>query len=288
MHKNSALPPAEGTQREHLAAYFLAAPPYEEQTPEQRADYCEKLCALGKLEMREILDAAGSARPLVWGNPVPHLQSLLTAAQRLAAGLGYPILLFPAKETVIRFHAMLHPRLLSLATVGLLRAACTAAPKQPVWVHLREQNSCLTVTVTAQVPFDDPEAIAVAKECARLHNGSLARCDNTIGFSCGRMTSPPPDAHHYQCSTAQELLRDTLSPVWTGFYGWLYSASSSTRATSRRAHRPLPAPLLPHAGRADLRDTRTQAHNRTPTQARQHRRPPNPQDCSRDTHPRRP
>ncbi len=233
MQKDFFPPPVgEGTKRERLAAYFLAAPPYEEQTPEQRADYCNHLCELGEVEVREVLDAIGSARPLVWGNPVPHLQNLLTAAQRLAAGLGYPLLLFPAKETVIRFHTMLHPRLLSLATVGLLRAACAAAPKEPVWVRLREQDSCLTVTVTAAALFDDADAIAVAKECARLHGGSLAQCDNTIGFSCGRMTAPPPDAHHYQCSTAQELLRDTLSPVWTGFYGWLYSSASFSSSTN--------------------------------------------------------
>ncbi len=227
-----AHPISEGSRRELLAAYFLSAPPYEEQTPDQRTEYCKRLWELGQVEVREILDSAGSRRPLVWGNPVPHLQNLLTAAQHLAAGLGYPLLLFPAKETVIRFHTMLHPRLLSLATVGLLRAACTAAPKQPVWVRLQEQNSCLTVTVTAEVPFTDVDAIAVAKECAKLHNGSLAQCENTIGFSCGRVDSPPPDAHHYQCSTAQELLRDTLSPVWTGFYGCLYSGSSLSSETN--------------------------------------------------------
>jgi hypothetical protein len=225
----------EGTERERLAAYFLSAPPYEEQTSAQKIAYCQKLTELGRVEIREILNAAGSSRPLVWGNPVPHLQNLLTAAQRLAAGLGYPLLLFPAKETVIRFHTMLHPRLLSLATMRLLRAACAAAPKEPVWVRLREQDSCLTIAVTANAPFDEPEAIAVAKECARLHGGSLAHCENTIGFSCGRIPSPPPDAHHYQCSTAQELLRDTLSPVWTNFYGWLYSEASFSSSTNNES-----------------------------------------------------
>lgn len=222
----------EGTQREKLAAYFLAAPPYEEQTPAQRIEYCHRLSALGKLENEEILQAAGSSRLLVWGNPVPHLQHLLTAVQRLAAGLGQPILLFPAKETAIRFHTMLHPRLLSLATVNLLRAACFAAPKEPIWVRLQEQSSCLTLTVTTASPIQDAQAIAVAKECARLHNGSLAQSDNVIGFSCGRMTSPPAGAHHYQCSTAEELLRDTLSPVWTGFYGSLYPSFSAAASTS--------------------------------------------------------
>ena len=237
MQKKITPPPiGEGTKREQLATYFLSVPPYDEQTPEQRADYCRKLAELGRVEIREVLDSAGGSRPLVWGNPVPHLQSLLTAAQRLAAGLGYPLLLFPAKETVIRFYTMLHPRLLSLATTGLLRAACAAAPKEPVWVRLREQDSCLTVTVTAAAPFGDPEAIAVAKECARLHGGSLAQSDNVIGFSLGRMDAPPAGAHHYQCSTAEELLRDTLSPVWTGFYGSLYSSFSSSYSPSNKSN----------------------------------------------------
>lgn len=223
---------SEGTQRERLATYFLNAPPFDAQTPDERTDYCRKLRELGQLEAREVLDAAGSTRPLVWGNPVPYLQNLLTAAQRLSAGLGFPLMLFPAKEMIIHFHTMLHPRLLSLATVGLVRDACIAAPKQPVWVRLREQESCLTVTVTAAAPFGDPATIAVAKECATLHSGSLAQCDNTIGFSFTRMSAPPPEVHHYPCPTAEELIRDTLSPVWTGLYGWLFSAASSPDSSS--------------------------------------------------------
>ncbi len=211
----------EGNEREALATYFLAAPPFEEQTPAEREDYCRHLCALGRLENREVLDAAGSQRPLVWGNPVPHLQSLLTAAQHLAAGLGYPIMIFPAKETVFRFHTLFHPRLLSLATVNLLYAACVAAPKQPIWIHLREQSSCLTVTATAEATIGDREAIAVIKDCAALHGGNAAQCDTTLGFSCGRVDTPPPNTHHFRHSDAQELLRDTLSPVWTGFYSRL-------------------------------------------------------------------
>ena len=91
----------EGSQREHLAAYFITAAPYEEQTTAQRIEYCQKLRELGELENREVLQAAGSSRVLVWGNPASHLQHLLTATQYLAAGLGYPLLLFPAKDTII-------------------------------------------------------------------------------------------------------------------------------------------------------------------------------------------
>ncbi len=213
--------PDSGSEREQLATYFLAMPPFKEQTTEEQQDYCRHLYAMGKLENREILQSAGAHRPLTWGNPVPHLQGLFTAAQHLAATLGYPLMIFPAKETRIQFHTLFHPRLLSLAAVNLLAAACTAAPKQAVWVRLREQHSCLTVTATAEAPISDREAFAVIKECAALHNGNAAHCDTTLGFSCGRVESPPTNTHIYQHTTADEWLQDTLSPIWTGFYSRL-------------------------------------------------------------------
>ncbi len=215
-HKKPAA--TEGGRREQLAAYFLAAPPLDEQTPAQRRDYLHHLRRLGDLEEQELLQGAGAPRPLVWGNPVGLIQSLLTAAQRLGAGLGQPLLVFPARETAIDFETLFHPRLLGLAVTALLRAACLAAPKCPVWVRLQEGRHCLSVTFTATAPVEEPRALAVAKECAGLHGGSLAHCDNLIAFSCGRITAPPSDARPYRGPSAEELLRDTLSAVWTGFY----------------------------------------------------------------------
>lgn len=211
----------EGTLREQLAAYFLSSPPYGSLPSERRAEYLSRLRTLGELELQEVLQSAGSSRPLSWGNPVPLLQNLLSAAQRLAAGCGQPLLLFPAADTGIEFSALLQPRLLALGLVSLLRMACAAAPKQPVWIRLREQASCLTVSATAARPFYDPKLAAVVKETARLHGGSLAVCKTTVGFSCGRAAAPPADVHPYPCPSAQALYRDTLSPVWTGFYAWL-------------------------------------------------------------------
>ncbi|MBQ1950832.1 MAG: hypothetical protein II363_04485 [Clostridia bacterium] len=222
----------EGHQRERLAAYFLSAPPYKEQTPTEREIYRRHQQQLGTLEDREVLQASGSARPLVWGNPVPLLQSLLTAAQRLAATMGQPLLLFPAKETAIDFHTLLHPRLLSLGTVALLRTACLAAPKQPVWVRIQEQRRCLAVSVRATVPFENAHAFSVTKESARLHNGSLALSEHAAGFSIGRAEMPPDDVRPYYSPTAEELLRDTLSSVWTGFYCWLSPSSDEARCAS--------------------------------------------------------
>ena len=219
--------PTEGSRREQLAAYFLSMPPREQQTPEQQKAFYARLRELGQLEIDEVLQNAGSARPLLWGNPIPLMQNLLTAAQQLAAGLGQPLFVFPAKETAIDFCAMLHPRILALGLTGLLRAACQAAPHQPVWVRMQEQERCLSVTVTAAASPASGEALRLIQESARLHGGSLALCGNSVAFSIGRAAEIPAGARPYVCPTAQELLQDSLSAVWTGFYAWLYSSVSS-------------------------------------------------------------
>ncbi len=218
---------AEGSRREQLAAYFLSVPSPEQQTPEQQTVYYARLRELGQLEIDEVLQSSGGNRPLLWGNPVPLMQNLLTAAQRLAAGLGQPLFVFPAKETAIDFSAMLHPRILSLGLLGLLREACRTAPHRPLWVRMQEQAHCLTVTVTADAPFGTEEALRLIQESARLHKGSLALCGNSVAFSIGRTEEIPSGTRPYVIPTADELLRDTLSPVWTGFIAWLYSPVSS-------------------------------------------------------------
>ena len=221
--------PREGTLREQLAAYFHAAPPLAEQTPSQKREYLQQLNRLGQLERQDILRCAGADRPLVWGNPALLIQALLSAAQRLAARLGQPILLFPARETAIGADTLLHPRLLSVALCDLLCAACTAAPRQPVWVRLQEQQSGLAVAVTASHPFVTPQTEALIKECTKQHEGSLVHSDETLVFSCGQAEEPPTGVRLYGCPTEEDLLTDTLSPVWSVFYAALYSSPVSSK-----------------------------------------------------------
>lgn len=229
---------AEGNLREQLATYFLTAPPRSEQTPAQRQEYLQKLHLLGRLERQEMCQAATSSRMLVWGNPAPLIQAILSAAQRLAAGLGQPILLFPARETTIGVDTLIHPRMLSIALCDLLCHACTAAPRSPVWVRLQEQKGGLAVAVTAGAPFADGDALAVIKECTKLLGGSLVHCDETVVFSCGQAAEPPTGVRLYCCPTEEDLLSDTLSPIWSVFYAALYSSmkpefsSSSMSSTS--------------------------------------------------------
>ena len=224
--------PTEGNLREQLAAYFLAAPPRAEQTAAQRREYLHRLLRLGQLERQEVLGGAGAGRPLVWGNPAPLIQALLSAAQRLAAGLGQPILLFPARETAIGMDTLLHPRLLSIALCDLLYRACAAAPRHPVWVRLQEQKGGLAVAVTAALPFAEDTTVALIKECTKLHGGSLVHCDQTLVFTCGQAEEPPAGVRLYCCPTEEDLLTDTLSPVWSIFYAALYSSIRSSEGKS--------------------------------------------------------
>lgn len=223
----------EGSLREQLAAYFLSLPPVAEQTPAQRRDYLHHLHRLGQLERQELLAAAGAARPLVWGNPAVLLQAFLSAAQRLAAGLGQPLLLFPARGACIGGDTLLHPRVLTVTMAAVLADACLAAPRRPVWVRLQEQRGSLAVSVTAEAPFAAADTLAMIKQCTGLHGGSLVHCENTVLFTCGQCETPPPGVHLYGCPTEEELLQDTLSPVWSGFYAPLYVSSSTAASSSR-------------------------------------------------------
>lgn len=217
----------EGSLRERLAADFLTFPPMAEQTPAQRREYRKRLAELGRLERRE-LQSSCNGRPLVWGNAAALLQSFLSAAQRLAAGLGQPLLLFPAKDAAIGSDTLLHPRVLTVTMAAILADACIAAPRRPVWVRLQEQREALAITITAETPFATADTLAITKECTRLHDGGLVHCDNTLIFTCGQQAVPPPGVRLYGCPTEEDLLQDTLSPVWSGFYATIYSAVSSS------------------------------------------------------------
>ena len=224
--------PTEGSLREQMAAYFLSLPPPAEQTPAQRQEYLRQLKRLGELEKQEILTAPGGHRPLVWGNPAALLQTFLAAAQRLAAGLGQPLLLFPAKDAAIGGDGLFHPRVLTVTAAAVLADACPAAPRKPVWVQLQERRHSLAVTVTAEVPFIREDTLALIQKCTGLHGGSPVHCDNTVIFTCGLGGTPPQGARLYGCPTETDLLQDTLSPVWSGFYAAIYSSMDSHSRSS--------------------------------------------------------
>lgn len=217
----------EGGLREQLAAYFLAAPPLKEQTEVQRRDYFQKLSRLGTLERQELIHHAGAARPMIWGNPAPLILSLSCAAQRLAAGLGQSLMVFPAKGAAVGLETLFHPRILTVTVAALLCDLCRRGEGAPVWVRLQEQRHGLAVSVSGADTTLSPDTEALLKECTRLHGGSLVHCENRILFTCGQTECPPAGVHLYVCPTEAELLEDSLSPVWSGFYAPLYASGCS-------------------------------------------------------------
>lgn len=252
MHPNSSpAPSSEGLLREQLATFFLTQPPFTQLTGERQRLYVEKLNRLGQLERQEFLQSGGAGRPMVWGNPAPLLQAFLSAAQRLAAGLGQPLLLFPAKDTAIGAATLLHPRLLTVTLAGLLREACLANLRQPVWVRLQERLGGLAVSVTAAQPFISREQLALTKECTRLHEGSLVHCDHTVLFTCGQIAQPPAGIRLYGCPTEQDLLQDSVSPVWSGFYAGLHAAFQSTDSSLSSSPAKISSPSTGYTSSSD-------------------------------------
>lgn len=215
---------AEGAARERLALFFLSMPPLPQQNPAQRRLYLAALRELLALENAAILQAAGRARPLRRGDLAGLLRALLTAcaaaAESRAANQALPHLHirtapdFPAHET-----AVFEPRLVQAAAVGLLRAAAAVNPGGPLAVSLSRGLDSLILTITGEYPPHEKEALAVARETARLHEGSLAVCEGTVGLSLSTLLGG--EAGRYTAPTAADLLRDGLSSVQVGFYSSL-------------------------------------------------------------------
>ena len=106
----------------------------------------------------------------------------------------------------------------------LLCDACAAAPRRPVWVRLQEQKGGLAVAISADGAFADAALLGEIKECTKLHGGSLVHCEQTLVFTCGQAEEPPAGVRLYCCPTEEDLLQDTLSPIWSVFYAGLHAA----------------------------------------------------------------
>lgn len=245
-HTKSEKMPSEGTTRQRLATYFLSAPPLREQTADQRREYLQRLAELGALEQQELLDNAGAARPMVWANPTAIIQAVCGAIQRLAAGLGITLMLFPAAGIALGSETALHPRMLTVTLCALLRDVCLSDNGSPVWVRLQEKRCGLSIAVTAAKTALQPNTLALIKECTRLHNGSLVHGNDTILFTCGQAEKPAAGVRLYAAPTEQELIEDSLSPVWSVFYSACSSSSASISSSSSVSRSP--ASTIPGAG----------------------------------------
>ena len=198
----------EGAIREELAAYFLSVPPLAEQTEAQRTRTRRELRRLSQVETDAVLQFSGFPRPFSQGDLTSLLTSLLEACRSVANTAGYPLSV-TALETETPLYAAFEPRLIQMAAVGLIRAACLSS------LH------AVTLTVTGDSPPADRQAIELAREVARLHQGGLAESGGTIGFSI--RTTLPRTGGHFTAPCTAELLDYLLSSVQVGLYAFLYN-----------------------------------------------------------------
>lgn len=211
----------EGSVREELAAYFLSVPPLSQQSEEQKVRTRQELRRLAEVEADAVLQFGGFARPLSEGNVTGLLTSLLEAARTVANTAGYPLIISISSELEAPFYASFEPRLLQMAVVGLIRAACLSNHRTPVSVSLSGGIHALTITVTGDAAPTERQALEIAREVARLHQGGLALSEGTVGFSI--RTTLPHTGGHFAAPGISELLDYLLSSVQVGLYPFLYN-----------------------------------------------------------------
>ena len=108
-----------------------------------------------------------------------------------------------------------------MAVVGLIRAACLSNHRTPVSVSLSGGIHTLTITVTGDAAPTERQAMEIAREVARLHQGGLALSEGTVGFSI--RTTLPHTGGHFAAPGISELLDYLLSSVQVGLYPFLYN-----------------------------------------------------------------
>lgn len=211
---------SEGHVREYLARYFLFAPPREKQNDEQRKAYRQALRLFLGIETRAVLRTAGLSRPLSWGDLTALLEAVAHAAAALSAECdGNPIVTHTNAQEGQGAFCAFDPRLIQMAATGLIRGSCLANPSDQIAVSIRHCAHSVIFAVCGKNGIREERSLAVAKETARLHGGSLAVCDGTAAFSM--RTDLLATGGFYDVPTPEELLRQPLSCIQVGLYSSL-------------------------------------------------------------------
>lgn len=182
------------------------------------------------METDAVLQFSGFPRPFSQGDLTGLLTSLLEACRSVANTAGYPLSV-TALETETSLYAAFEPRLIQMAAVGLIRAACLSNHHSPVSASLSGSLHAVTLTVTGDSPPADRQAIELAREVARLHQGGLAESGGTIGFSI-RTTLPAPAA--ISPPPAQQSCWIICFPVFRWVYMLFYTTRFKTNPFAMR------------------------------------------------------
>ena len=204
----------EGRARDWLSDKLLSLSP--SQSREDREEWRRALALLWETEVRSVIQSCGINRPLRYGNLGDALYALLEATRLLTATAGSP---FSYKMNRCCAFSAFEPRLLQLSVVGLVRTCLLSHPGATIRAQVRFTARSLQIRVSGETSFWDSDVLAVVKETARLHRGSLAVSGKTAAFSMQLMEKR--DSCYLgglqEPTTPSALLNHPLSSVNVGY-----------------------------------------------------------------------
>ncbi len=208
MKKKTHSERSEGRCRQAAAEYFLAAPPFWQQSVQEQKRTARVLACLRKWEMKSILQTAGSNRPLFRGDVIDAVRETAEACAILLAARGTPVQIDIGGVQRITAFA---PRILELTIPLMLRAAGMGGA---IRFTLSEGARAVTLSVHAAHPIRQPSVLALIQETARLHRGSVAVLGGTTAFSIKIIRGGHPLP--FPLPSAEELVQNSLSGVCVG------------------------------------------------------------------------
>lgn len=201
----------EGVLREALAAWFLSSPPPDKLTPSQKKRQLRALRRLAELECLAAVQTGAARRVLRYGDVSALLRETMDAAVRKLEPSGARLELFLPERPVCM---AAEPRLIQMAVIRAVRACLASGEGARVAVRMQPRAHSVAVTVGGTRAPREPLALAMMKTAARAHRGSIALAEGSAGFSLSPALSGAVGL--FAASTADELLRDSLSPVNVG------------------------------------------------------------------------
>ncbi len=221
----AALLRREGELRERLASYFLSMPPLERQNTAQRRQTRRALSTCWDLDMASLLVYRAAGRPLLMGDLNRFLSASLCGARTLLEG-ALPMRLSLSPRP---FPSLFQPRMAQLTLIALLRDAYLAGA-EAIHVSIQVAPHTLRLLCAADRTGAYPAAMELAKETAVRHKGAFLRPCGTADTllpdpvsvsALGFPLCPSVSVSGFSFPSAEELLANPLSPLYTGLYSIL-------------------------------------------------------------------
>lgn len=221
----AALLRREGELRERLAAYFLTMPPLEQQNADQRGQTRRALSQCWELDVAALLVYRAAGRPMRAGDLNRFLSATLHGAKTMLRGT-VPLRLSLSPRP---FPCVFQPRMVQTALIALLRDACLSGG-DALHVTVEATSRVLRLLFSSNGAGRTPAAAELAMQTAARHGGAFLRpcCAAEanrpfpVYISAWRFpANPTAGAAGFAGPSAEELVSNPLSPLYTGLYSIL-------------------------------------------------------------------